>query len=184
MDNTPLRQDRRRRYFRPQSSSQHRMDIQWRHNGRDGVSNHRRIDSFSAACSDAVLSKNTSKLRATGLCEANLPVTGEFPSQRPSNAENVSIRWRNHGSCWNRHQEWTRHWQSFIISLLHELYSERTTDALNIFHCTYGRKLVRNRVKMWKARFHAMAPFNVGWMRMLFGFYTWISPFLLYRSKE
>ena len=32
-------------------------------------------------------SKNISKLRATGLCEGNSPVTGEFPAQRASNAE-------------------------------------------------------------------------------------------------
>ena len=32
-------------------------------------------------------SKKTSKLRVTGLCEKNSPVTGEFPSQRASNAE-------------------------------------------------------------------------------------------------
>ena len=36
-------------------------------------------------------SKKTAKLRATGLCEGNSPVTGEFPSQRASDAENVSI---------------------------------------------------------------------------------------------
>ena len=35
-------------------------------------------------------SKETSKLRVTGLCEGNSPVTGEFPAQRASNAENVS----------------------------------------------------------------------------------------------
>ena len=32
-------------------------------------------------------SKKVSKLRVTGLCEGNLPVTGEFPTQRASNAE-------------------------------------------------------------------------------------------------
>ena len=32
-------------------------------------------------------SKKTSKHRVTGLCEGNSPVTGEFPAQRPSNAE-------------------------------------------------------------------------------------------------
>ena len=42
-------------------------------------------------------SKKMSKLRVTGLCEGNLPVTGEFPSQRASNADNVSIWWRHHG---------------------------------------------------------------------------------------
>ena len=41
-------------------------------------------------------SKKTSKLRVTGLCEGNSPVTGEFPAQGASNAENVSIWWRHH----------------------------------------------------------------------------------------
>ena len=41
-------------------------------------------------------SKETSKLRVTGLCAGNSPVTGEFPAQLASNAENVSIWWRHH----------------------------------------------------------------------------------------
>ena len=41
--------------------------------------------------------KKASKLRVTGLCVGNSPVTGEFPAQRASNAENVSIWWRHHG---------------------------------------------------------------------------------------
>ena len=41
-------------------------------------------------------SKKTSKLRVTGLCEGNSPVAGEFPAQRASKAENVSIWWRHH----------------------------------------------------------------------------------------
>ena len=45
--------------------------------------------------------KKTSKLRVTGLCEGNSPVTGEFPAQMASNAENASIWWRHHayGGC-------------------------------------------------------------------------------------
>ena len=43
-------------------------------------------------------SKKTSKLRVTGLCEGNSPVTGEFPAQRASDTENVSIWWRHHAS--------------------------------------------------------------------------------------
>ena len=35
--------------------------------------------------------KKTCKVRVTGLYEGNSPVTGEFPAQRASNAENVSI---------------------------------------------------------------------------------------------
>ena len=38
----------------------------------------------------------TSKLRVTGLCAGNSPVTGEFPAQMASNAENVFISWRHH----------------------------------------------------------------------------------------
>ena len=41
------------------------------------------------------------QLRVTDVCEGNSPVTGEFPAQRTSNAENVSIWWRHHlvNSC-------------------------------------------------------------------------------------
>ena len=42
-------------------------------------------------------SKKISKLRVSGLCGGHLPVTGEFPAQMASNAENVSIWWRHHG---------------------------------------------------------------------------------------
>ena len=41
-------------------------------------------------------SKKTTKIRVTGFCEGNSPVTGEFPAQRSTNAENVSIWWRHH----------------------------------------------------------------------------------------
>ena len=36
------------------------------------------------------------KLRVIGPCAGSPPVTGEFPAQRASNAENVSIWWRHH----------------------------------------------------------------------------------------
>ena len=42
--------------------------------------------------------QKTLKLHITGLCEGNSSVIGEFPVQRASNAENVSIWWRHHGS--------------------------------------------------------------------------------------
>ena len=58
------------------------VTLQWRHNGHNGVSNHRPCD--------------CSKLSITGLCAGNSPSTGEFPAQRASNAENVSIWWRHH----------------------------------------------------------------------------------------
>ena len=52
----------------------------------DSVSNHRRIEYLL----DRLFrrrSKKISKLRVTGLCEGNSPVTGEFSAQRTSNSE-------------------------------------------------------------------------------------------------
>ena len=69
--------------------------LQWRHNKRDCVSNHHRLDCLINRLFRQ-RSKKTPKLRVTGLCEGNSPVTGEFPGQRVSNEENDSIWWRHH----------------------------------------------------------------------------------------
>ena len=64
--------------------------LQWRHNRLDGVLNHQPYHSLRNRLFRR-RSKKTSKLRVTGLCVGNSPVTGEFPTQLVSNAENVSI---------------------------------------------------------------------------------------------
>ena len=64
--------------------------FQWRDNGRDGVPNHQPHD-FLFNRLFRRRSNKTSKLRVT-------PVTGEFPAQMASYAENISIWWRHHGS--------------------------------------------------------------------------------------
>ena len=71
------------------------VPLQWRHNERDGISNHDPHDCLLNRFFRR-RSKTTSKLRVTGLCVWNSPVTGEFPGQRASNAENFSIGWRHH----------------------------------------------------------------------------------------
>ena len=53
---------------------------------RDGVSNHQPHDCFLNRFVRHTW-KKISKLRVTGLCEGNSPVTGEFPAQRVSNAQ-------------------------------------------------------------------------------------------------
>ena len=70
------------------------LTLQWRHNERNGVSNHRRLDCLLNRLFRR-RSKKTSKLRVTGLFEGNSPVTGEFLAQRTSYAENVSIWWHH-----------------------------------------------------------------------------------------
>ena len=69
--------------------------LQWRYNGRDGVSNHRCLHCL-LNCWFSGSSKKTPKLRVIGLCERISPVTGEFPAQKASNAENISIWWSHH----------------------------------------------------------------------------------------
>ena len=79
--------------------------LQWRHNERDGVSNHQPHDCLLNRLFRR-RSKKISKLRVTGLCEGNSSLIGEIPAQRASNAENVSICWRHHVTtdedltCW------------------------------------------------------------------------------------
>ena len=60
--------------------------LQWRHNERDGVSNHQPPDCLLKRFFMHILMK-TSKPRVTGLSEGNSPMTGEFPAQRASNVE-------------------------------------------------------------------------------------------------
>ena len=68
---------------------------QWRHNGRDSVSNHQPHDCLLNRLFRR-RPKKTSKVRVTGLCAENSPGA--------SNAENVSIWWRHYAgknSCEN-----------------------------------------------------------------------------------
>ena len=79
------------------------------HNERNGVSNHRRPNCLR----DRLVrsrSKKTSKLRLNGFCDWNsrwIPRT-----HRASNAENVSIWWRHHGSFLGAPRlDYLPHWQ-------------------------------------------------------------------------
>ena len=62
------------------------LSLQWRHNEGDGISNHRRLH-YLLNRLFRYKSKKTSKLRGTGLCYWNSPVTVEFIAQRASKAE-------------------------------------------------------------------------------------------------
>ena len=99
--------------------------LRWRHNERDGVSIQQPHDCLLNRLFRR-RSKETSKLRDTGLCDGNSPVT----AQRASNAEKASIWWRHHGiyAFWAtykpRYKRYTgydrekRHRQPWLISLL------------------------------------------------------------------
>ena len=81
--------------FYPRNSMLQQLSLPWCHNERDGVSNHQPHDRLLNRLFRR-RSEKTSKLRVTGLCAGNSPMTGEFPAQMASNAENISIWWRHH----------------------------------------------------------------------------------------
>ena len=63
---------------------------QWRHNERDGVSNHQPRDCLLNHLFKAQIKENIKAPRHWPLC-------GEFTGDRASNVQNVSIWWRHHG---------------------------------------------------------------------------------------
>ena len=69
------------------------------HNELDSVSNHQPHECLLNRLFGR-RSKKTSKLCVTGLYAGNSTGTDEFPAQRASNAENVSIWWRHHVLCY------------------------------------------------------------------------------------
>ena len=90
------------------------LPLRWRHDERDGVSNHQPHDCL-LKCLFRRRSKERSKLHATGLCVGNSPVTDEFPTQRASNAEDVSIWWRHHDEILGSSVELIRSSQNFAM---------------------------------------------------------------------
>ena len=62
--------------------------LQWRHNEHGGVSNHQPRESFI----QVQIKENFKDPRHWPLCEES----GEFPAQKASNSEKVSIWWRHH----------------------------------------------------------------------------------------
>ena len=90
--------------------------LKWRHNGYDGVSNHQPRDCLLNRLFRRG-SKKTSKLRVIGLCAGNSPLTGEFPAQMPSNAENAFIWWRFHiEQIVMQHQRCPERWHQRIVA--------------------------------------------------------------------
>ena len=108
--------------------------LKWHQNECDAISNHRLLDCLLIHLFRH-RTKKISKLHITGLCEWNPLVTGGFPSQRASNAENVSIWWCHHEltqtmgthnwiSCFwslnpsNGHPDYIPHWIHIKLVLM------------------------------------------------------------------
>ena len=86
--------------------------LQWRYIERDGVSNHQ-PRYYLLNCLFRCRSRKTSKLRVTGLCAWNSPLTGGYPAQKANNAENGSIWWRHHGNVFTYRDNTSSYYWSF-----------------------------------------------------------------------
>ena len=102
--------------------------LQWRHDERDSGSNHHPHDCLLNRLFGH-RSKKAAKLRVTGLCTGNSPVTGEFPAQMASNAENVSIWWHHHAL-------------DVTMIIRHNSASRRTSSGSDIVACWWGRRFL------------------------------------------
>ena len=125
----------------------HTRPLQWHHNERRGVSNHRHLDCLFSRLS-RLRSKKASQLRVTGLCEGNPPVTGGFPSQRTSNAENVSIWWRHHAA------------DEFLVSFIQWYAEDYFTVHVCPFQTIKGGRF-KNTYVLLKLRAPKSTSFNV-----------------------
>ena len=113
--------------------------LQWRHNGRYSVWDHQPHDCLLNRLFKR-RSKKTSKLRVTGFCAGNSPVTGEFPAQMASNKEKCSIWWRHHDP-WREYKKrqylhhQIRQWEGrFIYPHIFKVNKPHNTSFDNIIY--------------------------------------------------
>ena len=128
--------------------------LQWRHNGRDGVSNHQPHDCLLNSLFGC-RSKKTSKLRVTGLCVGNSPVTGEFPARRHCRRlQPIAIGYSRPSSWPERpHAVWRQRYQIMVVQALTEQIPEPIVFWFVIFrfvtkcviHCMFELKDWRQR---------------------------------------
>ena len=112
------------------------VTLQWYRNERDGVSNHWSLYCLFNRLFRAQMKENI-KAPRHWLCPGNSPVTGEFPAQRTSNAENVSI---------GRHHEllYTHIW---VLSDAISLWVNVEINATRCQHISLrGKVFFRSRV--------------------------------------
>ena len=89
-------------------------------------------------------------------------VTGEFPAQRASNAENVSIWWRHHGKRGTHHQKTAK-----INNYVRMAHWWHRVSGINVAH-QINLNAVRNRLKSNSQSPPALPNFNAYrlWVRL------------------
>ena len=137
--------------------------LQWHHNEHDGISNH--LCPYLVNRLFRRSSKKTSKFSVIGLCEGNPPVTSVFPSQRVSNAENVSI-WCCHYEVHNYNMVGVV--VAMVISTMHEKSCIDSHNAWKFEKSSKIQSFTHLAITMMKLRKHHSHEFLVLSFRKLF----------------
>ena len=151
------------------------MTLQWRHNGRDSVSNHHPHNCLLSRLFRR-RSKKTSKLRVTGLCVGNSPVTGEFPAQMASNAENVSIWWRHHWDNVYSYVATTLGWLSHTFQGWGSQYWHRVNCVIvpalqqwTPYHLDKSTKTTTHHNTTKRKEYNILLRYAFGWSMVILG---------------
>ena len=124
------------------------------------------------------ISKKISKLRVAGLCEGNSPWTGEFPSQRASNAENISL--------WSRHRAlWLFPYSSSLLSFV---FSMRQAELVywprpGVTPCVFGALVVWKNalvtthgcINKWRTVYNILGPRSSTPPRYPWIYFNWLT---------
>ena len=129
--------------------------LQWHHNERDGGSNHQPHNCIFN-CLFSRRSKKTPRLRVTGLCVGNSPMTGEFPAQMASNEDNVSIWWRHHVLCKfcliSQNNGWSGHFFIFTEILTKFITHDSIGDKWVVQVTSWCHQARSHYLNQWQSR--------------------------------
>ena len=118
---------------------------------------------YSTVCSDA--DQRNIKAPRHWLCDGNSPVTGEFPAQKATNAENVSIWWRHHAFEW---VTFSCHWYRTSVPeagiKVRDKYNYISQYVWDVITCPYPWYLLlanESSIKVFLTHYDLVTPYSV-----------------------
>ena len=95
--------------------------------------------------------KENLKVPRHWLCVGKSPLTGEFPAQKASNAENVSIWWRHH-VCVLQLRLIPNHWKPKELGRKHSNFPPSTVPTEGLAKASTGQALTKFEFRIYTER--------------------------------
>ena len=127
--------------------------LQWRHNERDGVSSHRRLDCipnrlFGCRSKKHQNSASVAFVRGIHRWPVYSPHKGQY------NVENITIWWRHHDS--NGQRDLTRFHRTFWVMYIHMLYASLPNNPCTCMRHLINIKNIPGMISCICIQFHTM----------------------------